>query len=112
MTKSKHVQRHPTYVSQVMEVLVAADDALQCREIAQRLNLSTRLVSSALHSLYRYHAVDVIEGQSNLWWYATPADDRRCRVLKEAPDGVVRASHSRPVTRRRKANERPRRDGE
>ena len=28
-------QRHPTYVSQVLEVLVVADDALRCRDIAE-----------------------------------------------------------------------------
>lgn len=102
---------HPTYSSQVLEVLIAADDALRCREVAERLALSTRLISGVLHTLYRYHAVDVIEGQDDLWWYATPADDVRTRIRKE-----VAEFHKPNVHRtvggsvRRKPNERPRRD--
>ena len=101
---------HPTYASQVLEVLVAADDALRCREIAARLSLSSRLVSGVLHTLYRYHAVDVIEGQDDLWWYATPADDTRTRVAREVAE--YSKPNAKPHTWRplRKRNARPSRD--
>lgn len=105
-----HKVKHPTYASQVLELLVAADDALRCREIAKQLGLSTRLISGVLHTLYRYRAVDVIEGQDDLWWYATPGDDTRTRVVKEVAEFHKPNVHRTRNGERRKRNERPRRD--
>jgi DNA-binding transcriptional regulator GbsR (MarR family) len=95
-----------------MELLVAKDDALTVRDIATELQLTSGVVSSCLHTLYRHYVVDVIEGQRSLWWYATPETDTRLRVLKVKTDKEEkRAEHKpgRPYPKHHKRNERPKR---
>lgn len=101
---------HPTYSSQVIELLVAADDALRCVDIAQRLGLSTRLISGVLHTLYRYRVLDIIEGRDDIWWYATPENDTRTRVRKEVAEFSKPNVRPHPNGKRRKRNERPTRE--
>lgn len=103
----------PTYTSLVFELLIAKDDALTVQDIARELHLKGKLVSSVLHTLYHYHAVDVIEGRDSLWWYATPEEDRRTRTFAEREDrDEHRAPHKpgRPYSKPHKRNERPKRD--
>lgn len=103
-----HRIRHPTYTSQVLEVLKAADDFMTLPQIDAILRLGTRRVSAALHHLIKHSAVDVVEGIGALWWFATPDDDTRRRTVNETTEHVKSPRRFAKRTRR-KQNEKPKR---
>jgi len=67
----------------VFDCLVQADDLLTTREIVTRTQLPLHNVSTSLRCLRLYHAVDCIEGEDQLWWFAQPEEDLRVRVVEE-----------------------------
>lgn len=102
-----HRITHPTYTQQVLEVLSAADDFMTLRQVAERLNMTTRRASTALHNLYLAHAVDVVEGEDALWWFATPDDDRRSVRVRVRGEFSRDDRAGRRTSRRRRPTERP-----
>ena len=103
-----HRIRHPAYTLQVFEVLKAADDFMTLPQIDAILCLGTCRVSAALHHLIKHSAVDAVEGIDTLWWFATPDDDTRVRIVNETTEHV---KSTRRFTKhpRRKRVEKPKR---
>jgi hypothetical protein len=73
----------PTATSRVLEALVAADDFMTGRQLQAATALDCNHVSAALHSLRNHKAVQAMNVDGTLWWFATPEDDTRIRVLHE-----------------------------
>lgn len=105
---SRHTR--PTFTSRVFLALQNANDFRTSRQLQAELGIGSRQVSASLHSLYRYHAVDVVEGEDALWWFATPEEDRRQVVRREITDApIIRLRRPAPH-QRRKARELPSRN--
>lgn len=85
-----------TATTLVMDALLRADDFRTGRQLMDELKLDTNHVSAALCHLRKYSAVDCVEGEDALWWFATPENDQRTKVLRE------RTPESRPRKPRRK----------
>lgn len=88
--------KETTSTTRVMEALIRADDFRTGRQLQEELGLDCSHVSAALYHFRKYHAADCIEQPDALWWFATPEDDRRCRVVEE------RTPESRPRRPRRR----------
>lgn len=91
----------PTWTTLVLEALVRADDLMTAEQLrlalwAAGLKATSNRVSAALHHLHGHKAVDFVEADAHLWWFATPEDDTRLRVIQE------KAPEFRPRRRRRK----------
>jgi hypothetical protein len=68
----------------VFERLKRADDfmtvaQLQAAEPAETYNR----IQAALHHLRNYRAVECMESDGQLWWYATPDNDTRSKTVDE-----------------------------
>jgi hypothetical protein len=85
------MDKDPTMTTLVLEHLIALDDMATVKTIADALKQPMPCVSATLTSLRHYKAVEAIEGDKRLWWFATPANDTRVRIVEErAPvDGKV-----------------------
>lgn len=99
-----------TYTARVLATLVEADDFMTMQQINKRLSdVGSSRVSAALHHLYKHHAVDCIEQDNFLWWFATVEEDRRSVVRRRHVE--LRGRKRRPMPHpRRRANEKPKRD--
>ena len=75
--------RHPTYVSLVLEYLVKVDDFTHIHAIVNETTISISLVRRALLHLKHHHAVDAVDAQGVLYWFATPESDNRLHTMKE-----------------------------
>jgi hypothetical protein len=80
----------------VFEALKRADDFRTSRQLQLETGRSSNRVGAALHLLERYRAVDFVEGEGTLWWFATPGSDTRVRTVEE------KAPETRPRRARRK----------
>lgn len=92
MTKK---MKQPTATTLVLEALIRADDFRTSRQLQAELQLDTNHVSAALCHLAKHKAVEFVEADSSLWWFATPETDTRSRVVDE------RAPEDRPRKPRR-----------
>lgn len=91
-------RKRTTTTTLVLEELVRADDLLTVRDLMDRLpSEGVNRITAALHHLHIHCAVQCIEGGSRLWWFATPQDDNRYRVLREVREGIV---HKKPRKRK------------
>lgn len=88
--------KQTTSTTLVLEALIRADDFHTGRQLKEKLGLDVNHVSAALYHLRKYRAVDFVETEKTLWWFATPADDLRSRVVYE------RAPEIKPRTPRRR----------
>ena len=88
--------KRTTYTTLVLETLVRADDLMTCRQIADALSSNTTRISTALCELLAFGAVEKVEAPKELWWFATPQNDRRTKVVHE------RTEESKPRRKRRK----------
>jgi len=79
--------KQPTWTCRVMELLTKTDDFMTARQIRVAIGANENQVSAALIHLRRRHAVDCVEQDNALWWYATPeTDDRVKRVDERVPE--------------------------
>lgn len=79
--------KEPTSTKIVFEALIAADDFLTGKQLQVLTGLSSNRVSAALYSLLNYKAVEFIESERKLWWFATLASDTRSRTVDQrAPE--------------------------
>lgn len=79
--------KQPTATSIVFEALVRADDFRTGLQLQAETGLNSNRVSAALYHLKKYKAAEFIEGEGNLWWFATPETDTRSRTIEEkAPE--------------------------
>lgn len=88
---------HPTYVSQVLELL-PENDFIDVLTLMKLTGCNANQVSAALHSLRKYHRADVVVNEDGTgWWFALPeSSDTRSRVLRD------RAYEAEPRKRRSK----------
>lgn len=80
-SSSRH--KIPSRTSLVLKHLIAQDDMLTARQIADALGESSNCVATALAHLQRKSAVCCVEGPSSLWWFATPSNDKRHFIIEE-----------------------------
>lgn len=76
-------RKEETSTSRVLRTLCQADDFRTSRQLQDETGLDVNHVSAALHHLRKHQAVDLVEAEDNLWWFATPTTDTRCRVVEE-----------------------------
>lgn len=101
----------------VMAVLREADDYLTMAMIAERMHVDLRAdrglwyrrISAALYSLLQYHAVDYVEGDAALWWFALPPEeDRRLFRYTAITADITRARRPGHAHPRNRVPRRPR----
>lgn len=89
-----HKAKRTTMTTLVMEELVRADDFLTQRQLQQRLNATgaqgLSRISAALRWMLQCGAVDFEVALGEVWWFATPENDRRLRRLEETADVQVK----------------------
>ena len=73
----------PTCTHTVFRHLINADDFMTAQQIVASTTLNKNQVSASLHSLRHYKAVDCMDVDGVLWWFATPDTDARLRVVDE-----------------------------
>lgn len=73
----------PTQVSRVLEYLVRANDFVLAGTISTALGLTMDQVSAALHHLKKFKAIDYVQSQTKIYFFATPEEDTRTRILPE-----------------------------
>ena len=89
--------KEPCWTKLVLDALRGCDDFLSYAMLRKITGASPTQVSAACHHLRKRHAVDcVIEVDGVAWWYATPDDDDRSRVVTErAPEVNPRKRRTR-----------------
>lgn len=85
MARNNPRDRHPTHTCLVLEALVGwPQDFASIRDLMAATGSSYSQISAALFHLRNKHAVEVvIEHDGQAWWFATPGDDERTRVVDE-----------------------------
>jgi len=74
----------PTATSESLAYLRGLGDFATCAQIALAVNKTLLQVNSALHSLQRFKAVDCVESQGRLWWFALPPEsDTRTKTYDQ-----------------------------
>lgn len=89
--------RKPTCVNLVWEHLVAKQDFESIGGLCEATGLDRDAVMKALWHLRLHKAVDSVESEGHLWWFACPEYDDRTKKVAE------RAVEEKPRARRRKA---------
>ena len=88
--------KEATSTTRVLDALVRADDFVTARQLQLLLALDCNHVSAALYHLRKYCAVDFVEAEDALWWFATPDRDCRSRAVHErVPEVKPRARRKR-----------------
>lgn len=83
MAKRKEV----TTTHLVLEALMRADDFRTQQQLCAEIGRDCNHVSAALYMLRGYCAVQVMEVDGKLFWFATPEDDTRSRRhVERAPE--------------------------
>lgn len=77
--------RRPTHTRLVLQALADwQQDFASIRDLMAATGSSYNQVSAALFHLRARHAVDVVvERDGQAWWFATPGDDDRTKVVDE-----------------------------
>jgi hypothetical protein len=75
--------KQPTHTSLVNQYLVALKDFDTVAGITKGSGVCHRLVMISLWHLRRHKAVDSVESDGQLWWFATPEYDTRSKTLLE-----------------------------
>ncbi len=94
-------RKAPTSTSIVEAAMIAADDFITSKQLQAITALDSNHVSAALHLFKKYSAADCLEEGGTLWWYLTPATDRRSFKIDE------RSPEARPRRTRRLALPKP-----
>lgn len=100
MKVRKNAPRVPTHTSKVMDALThCAEDFMTTQQLMEATGSAYNQCTAALFHLRRRGAVDVVvEADGRGWWFATPGDDDRTRIIEE------RTPEDKP--RRRRAAQR------
>lgn len=103
------MNRADTYTARVLAYLVEVDDVRTADQIAAETSVERPRVSAALHHLFKYYAVDAIADGVEVWWFATPGEDRRTYVCTCREEERPRSTRRTGSHRRRRTGELPRR---
>ena len=74
----------------VLDWLVELDDFATRNQIVEGAAVTSSQVTATLHDLKRYKAIDVMDVDGVLWFYATADRDNRSRHCDEIKDGITR----------------------
>ena len=85
--------KKPTTTSLTMAALLGADDFMTAKQIAAATGEKAHAVLTGLWSLRQYKAVDSVEQEGALWWFATPDSDQRQRHHDERKEEVNGRRH-------------------
>lgn len=77
------LDREPTYVSKVEEVLRIMDDFVMLGDVAELAKITRAQAMSSLAHLKNYKVVDCIEAEGQLHWFYTPENDTRQKIFPE-----------------------------
>lgn len=72
-----------TTTTLVLEALTRADDFMTAHQLSEATGRSMNRVFAAVHHLKIHKAIEVIEVDNVLYWYATPDSDDRNHVVQE-----------------------------
>lgn len=77
------LDREPTYVSKVEEVLRIMDDFVMLEDVAELAKITNNQAMSSLTHLKNYKVVDCVEAKGRLHWFYTPESDTRQKIFPE-----------------------------
>lgn len=94
-------KKEPTKTSLVWEALLLLDDFVTASQLVALVDeVSANQVSASLHMLREYRAVECMESDGSLWWYATPENDtRQHQVEMRTPEDRPRRTRVRRSAR-------------
>lgn len=85
--------KQPTHTSLVERALLEADDFVSFTQLKAATGLPGNHVSATLTHLKGFKAVDSVESQGSLWWFATPqTDTRQVTYAERTPEVKPRKS--------------------
>lgn len=91
----------PTWTSLVLAALVKADDFMSADMLRAVIpGLTNNRYTASIHHLRKRRAIDSVEGDGRLWWFATPhTDDRTFHQEQRIPEEQKRkrGTRKRPV---------------
>jgi len=73
----------------VLDYLIQSNDMVPFSVLKEHLSIDSSRLSAALTHLYRVYAVDVVEQNKVLWWFATPESDRRRRTITHVKEHTL-----------------------
>ena len=77
----RRADAQPTWTSRVLKFITTADDFATVAQIMAGTGANINQATATLHHLKKFHAVDCLEADGQLWWFATPGDDTRERTV-------------------------------
>lgn len=84
------VIKRTTYTKRVLDYLIELDDFATHKQVQAALRITLNQTTATLHDLRRARAVDVMEVDGVLWFYATPESDTRTQIHAEIKEGITR----------------------
>ena len=96
------IRKRTTYTKMILDYLISLDDYATKAMIVAAVKLKQDQVAITLHDLKRHHAIEAMEADGKLWFYATPEYDDRQRKLDEIKEDIKR---TRTKSRRRVVTE-------
>lgn len=89
--------KRTTTTKKILDLLRIRDDFLSPRQLSEGTGEPMNRISAALHWLKKAGAVNAMETDGQLWFYATPEEDKRTTTVDETKDGVKRPRKRRPA---------------
>lgn len=94
--KPLNPDRRPTDVSVVLDYLVKLDDFAPPKMIRAGTRLPPNRLRPAIAHLHKHRAIDcIIVNGDELWFFATPGDDDRSRIMETTLNGITRKDKGR-----------------
>ena len=72
----------PTLMSRVEEALARADDFRTQEQLVEESGIDKHHVQACIWWLKKVQAIDSLESDGRLWWFATPEGDRRTKRIE------------------------------
>lgn len=100
-------QKEPTLCIRVEAVLEFANDFLTANDVAKGAGITPHQAMSSLIYLRNWHAVESVESNGRLFWFATKEYDRRVKIVEQrAVEDKPRRNNRKGVLNAPKANNR------
>lgn len=84
------VIKKTTCTQLVVDYLTQLDDFATHRMIQISSGVTSSQITATLHDLRRFKAIDAMDVDGVLWFYATPERDVRTKTLGEIKEGITR----------------------
>lgn len=73
----------PTWTSLIEHELNSTDDFMNVVELMAKTGANFNQATAALHHLKKRKAIDSVESNGRLYWFATPSSDTRVRTVEQ-----------------------------